>query len=444
MRFVPRRVLRRALGPFLLVVGLLVGLSSVATAQTGGPVIDILEIDGPIDRHVVRYVDGALATAAQEGAEVVVLQLDAPGGLGIDVEALVDRVVTSPVPVVAWVGPPGARASGAAALVAGRAHLLALSPGSTYGPVHAGDLADPPVGGAVTVILPAGVESLPAGVELPAGVALGEAVAVGETAAVRQGLVDLVAASLPDLLAELDGREVEVAGTVRELDVDPTAANVRFRNMGLLARILHTAASPGLAYLLIVGGAMAMFFELYQPGFGVAGVSGLIVFTLGAYGMWALPTNWFALAAVLAGMALLAMDLSLGRLGALTAGGSAAMAAGSWWLFPAAAGMRLSVWLIALAVVSALVYFVPVLTTVLRAQGNQARSSVEPLIGRLGVVRSMLNPEGHVFIDGALWRARAPEEAGRVKVGTPVRVTGLDDRLTLHVELAEADETQPA
>jgi membrane-bound serine protease (ClpP class) len=269
-------------------------------------------------------------------------------------------------------------------------------------------------------------------------------VVVGQTAAVEQGLVDVVAGSLSDVLLEVAGREVGIrapggATTPVVLDLDPATASVRFNNPGLLRRMLHTVATPSLAYLLVVAGALCMLFEVFQPGFGVAGATGLVLFGFGIYGFAMLPTSWIGVAVLLVGLALLAVDLAVAGLGFVTAAGAAAVGGGSWLLFAGSQHLSVPWWLLVLVTLAVVAFFVVVMTVVLRAQGNQALAGAENLVGRVGVVRSMLNPEGHVFIAGALWRARAPEQAGRVKSGTRVRVVRLDDTLTLEVEPVEAE-----
>ncbi len=225
--------------------------------------------------------------------------------------------------------------------------------------------------------------------------------------------------------------------------MDGSTANVRFNNLGLVRRVLHTVANPTLAYLLIVAGALAMLFEVFQPGFGVAGVSGLVLFGLGLYGLSVLPVNWLAFGLLLVGLALLAVDLAVAGLGAPTAGGTIALAVGSFLLFSGPELLRVSPWVIGPVVAFNVVFFVIVMTTVLRAQGNQAMAGAEGMIGKVGVVRSVLNPEGHVFVAGALWRARAPQDEGKVRTGERVRVLGVNDRLTLDVEVVDADDQAP-
>ncbi|MBA2528349.1 MAG: hypothetical protein H0V19_00035, partial [Euzebyales bacterium] len=288
----------------------------------------------------------------------------------------------------------------------------------------------------------------PDGARLPANLSRDAVRVLSERGLTDRRVADLAAASLPEVLAALDGRRAEVSapdGGTRTvtLAVDGSTANVRFNNLGLVRRVLHTVANPTLAYLLIVAGALAMLFEVFQPGFGVAGVSGLVLFGLGLYGLSVLPVNWLAFGLLLVGLALLAVDLAVAGLGAPTAGGTIALAVGSFLLFSGPELLRVSPWVIGPVVAFNVVFFVIVMTTVLRAQGNQAMAGAEGMIGKVGVVRSVLNPEGHVFVAGALWRARAPQDEGKVRTGERVRVLGVNDRLTLDVEVVDADDQAP-
>lgn len=473
MRPATRSVPRVRAAAILILSGLLLlALGGSASGQSTGTV-DVLEISGVIDQTLADYVTETLAELAEGGSEVLVIQIDTPGGLGTSMDAIVDAITTSPVPVAVWVGPAGAQAASAGLFIAYSAHVLALSPVTSMGAATPVDLGggdldqkarNAAVGdliglaelhgrsaefaraavedAAVVVALPptSPEDEVVAAADLPEGA--GDVRGLRPDEIVSTGIADFVAASLPEVLAELDGRRVTVRsedGTTAErtLQVDEQLANVRFHNLGLVRRVLHTVANPTLAYLLVIGGALAMLFELFQPGFGVAGVTGLVLFGLGFYGLSVLPVSWLAFGLIMVGLALLAVDLAVAGLGALTAGGTIALAVGSFLLFTGSPVLRVSPWLISAVVLANLLFFVVIMTTVLRAQSHQAMTGAEGLAGQLGVVRSMLNPEGHVFVAGALWRARAPEAEGRVTTGTKVRVLGLNDRLTLDVEVLD-------
>lgn len=464
------RALRCGIAGLLLVLGL---PAATALAQDAvGPKVDILQVSGPLDRTVMGYLDRALARAATDDVEIVVMQLDSPGALGLDLQALTRLVLQSDVPVAVWVGPAGARATGAAVQVALAADVLALAPGALLGGASPPDLAVRPTSqsrastaaelqrlaglrvrdqaqasafadGAAIVASDREPATLTPDARIPRVVDR-ERVTVSSAAALAEHrLADLIAADLTELLQALDGREITRAdGTTVILDVDPVTASVRFNNQGLWGRVLHAAVSPTLAYLLVVGGLVALLFEWFQPGFGVAGVSGLLTGALGAYGLAVLPTRWWALALLVAGLVLFAVDLALARLGAATAMGAVAVAAGSWWLYAGAPELGLAWWLIVVVVVACVVFFVFIMTTVLRAQGAVARASANRVVGQLGVVRSVLNPEGHVFVAGMLWRARVSGESATLPTGTTVRVVGLNEGETLDVRPAEASGAQ--
>lgn len=463
----------RRLGAALLLLGLaLAGLSTVAAAGEHGPRIDVLDVEGIIDPTVERYLRDGLAEAAEEGAAAVVLQLDSPGAMDVDVAGLAGDIAASEVPVVAYAGPGGAQLSGGALALWEAAHVRALAPATLVGPAEPLDLAEEARGavdgeadaavlaglgeahdreallaartrgGAVVVPAPAGVAELPEDARLPHGVQRADATVVDADELVEEGAAELAASSLPDALRAAG--EVEVArpdGTSTPVLADSSEARTRFNNMGVLAQTAHALATPALAYLLVVGGLLCLAFEWFQPGFGVAGVAGLGLLAAGSYGLWVLPTSWLGVALLVGGVALLSVDTAAGGFGAVTLGGAVAFAAGSWLTFVGAGPLAPAWWVLAAVVAFVLVFFIGILTSVLRAQGQQASTSAEALVGETAVVRSMLNPEGHVFVGGGLWRARAPEEAGRVKTGTPVQVVGLDDRLTLQVEpAAERDD----
>ncbi|CAN5797031.1 nodulation protein NfeD [soil metagenome] len=449
---------------------------NAAAAQNPEPKIDILQVSGALDGTVARYLDGALQTAADEGVEVVVIQLATPGSLGVASDRFVDAIVDSEVPVAVWTGPPGARVTGAGVDVALAADVLVMAPGAVLGAAVPSDLGSVASAAAradgatrldrlaqlrgrdtatvqrfatddaAVVAAPDGSATLSADAALPASVARANTEFLDEQGLVDAGVADLVAGGLPEVLQRLNGFEVTRAdGTTRQLTVDPVTATIRFNNQGLVGRLLHTVSTPTLAYLLIVGGIVALLFEWFQPGFGVAGMCGGVLAALGVYGLTVLPTQWWAFGLVVAGLVLLALDLAMAALGPVTAAGTLALAVGSWWLYRGPEAVQLDGWLISAVVIASVVFFVFIMTPVLRAQGVQTRASMDAVIGSTGIVRSMLNPQGHVFVGGVLWRAQAPDEAGQVRTGTAVRVTGAADELTLQVELVDdaAGAAQP-
>ena len=458
--------LHRFAGGLLLLLGLLTALATPATAQAPSSTVDVVEAVGVLDAPLSGYIIDAITRANEDGSAAVLIRLDSDGALGADVDAIVDTIEGSDVPVVVYVGTAGAKAVGAAARVAAASHVLAMAPATTYGVAHPEDLGDPdarPVediaadlvaladgrdraedflvaaaNGAAVIAVPAGESGAPIadGADLPAAADLDQVRTLDEQGLREAGIAEVVAPTIQQVLAALGGREVVTNAGPVTLDIDAVTANIRFINLNLGQRVLHTAASPVLAYLLLLAGALTLFFEIFQPGFGVAGFSAIGVTALGVYSVAVLPISplWAVIAAV--GMLLLAYDLAIAGLSWPSLLGTVLLGLGSirMWAIPELAPPT---WLLVVGTLSATAFFVLMMTSVLRAQGNQALLGAKQVEGKVGIVRSALGPEGHIFVGGALWRARAPQHTGKVRTGTKVRVLGLNDQLTLDVEVVD-------
>lgn len=393
--------------------------------------VSIVQLEGPIDGAFAGYLRRELREAAERGDAALVLRLDATGTIGTDAAELAAAVRDSPVPVTAWVGP-------ADAVVGGGVTALWLAAAKR---LVGTDAQIRPV----LPLRPGGDEdqSLPSSLgEVPAALR-----SAGDGLDARGVLGAKLAEFVPRRTTDTGGGRI-VDGTVNSLKdavVQSLPAGlgqrdvvIRFANPSLLQRVRHSlSTTPWLVYLLLVSGLGAIVFELFQRGFGPAGYSGVLLVALAAFGLVWLPVNPLALGLVLAGTGALALDVARGGLGPLTWGGTAALAVGSWWFIPTSDRGDLSVPIpvAILGVLGSWVFYVVVMTVVLRALRQQSPDVGLALVGRTGEVRSTLNPQGHVLVDGALWRARAIEWDGPVEAGTQVEVTGVDaDALMLDVQ----------
>lgn len=437
--------LRRALvvlAAALTVAGSLAAAGAAAGAggaQDAATRVDILPVSGNIDPPVMAGIREVLDRAADGGAALAVLQVDTPGALSVDVSEIVEVVRASEVPVAVYVGPGlvRAQAAGAGVFLLAAAGVGAVAPDATVGPAVPADVSASGDPGAERAELARLLRDLPQDLDAPAAADLLAGEAVDAERAVELGLAAVVADGLQPLLVDLDGIEIARAGGSTVLRLRPDELDVRLHSLGPLRRILHATAAPTLVYLALAVGLALLLFEAFQPGFGVAGVAALVLLAVAVYGVWVMPVSWWALLALVAGLLLLAVDVAVAGLGVPTAAGAAAFAVGSAFLY-VPEGLRLTPWLVGGTTAAALVFFVVVMTIVLRAQAGPDPEAVRALVGRSGVVRSILNPEGHVYIDDALWRARATG-GERVTVGTPVRVHGVDGPVVL-VEVATDGE----
>jgi membrane-bound serine protease (ClpP class) len=425
----------RRLSPFLAVLSLLVlwPRAAVAASPTS---VEVIKVEGAIDRPLLGYLNGRL-DAAEEAGAVVVLQIDTAGTLDENGVSFARRVAELGVPVVAWVGPAPARASGAGLLLMYASSLAGVSPGSQTGPLYPIDLAhaeDRPAALHDTIsgwIQARGKQTDIDWNDRPLTAA----------EARHRDIAQVAATSIPDLLDRIDGRTVRtpagpvvlqtrIATTQQEADEQGTV-DIRFENLGPINRVLHGVASPSMVYFLLVLALAAIAFESTQSGFGFAGFAGLGMLALGIYGLTVVPVSWIGLALLVGGIGLMVLDVHARRLGPLTVGGLLAFAVGSVLAWRGMAPpLRISPWLIGSSVVASALYYGFALTVAIQSR-DRIVNAQRGLIGLVGEARGTLAPDGPVYVKGAMWRGRSTGD--EIASGTAVRVRGVDG-LVLRVE----------
>jgi membrane-bound serine protease (ClpP class) len=435
-------VKKLALGCFAA-AALILGTSHHATAQ-GEHVVEVVDLRGVIDPTLAAYLEARIQGAVQDGSDVVVVELDTPGGLDVSMRDMVRQIVRSEVPVVVWVGPPGARAASAGVFLVYASHVAAMAPGTNIGAAHPVDLGNETVERKVVedaaALLRSLAEQRGRDVEF-ADQAVRQSISLTEGEAFQRGVIDLdprSTASLTALLGELDGRTVETVAGPRTLVTAGPEVTIRFHEPGLLTRVLHAITDPTIAYLLLVLGFWAIVFELSQPGIGVAGVAGAVALIMSFYALAVLPVNVAGLLLILLGLVFFAIDVLTAGLGVWTAGGALGLLAGSILLFGGVApAIDLSPWVIGVVVAASVLFFGFAMTVALRGRKRAAVTGSEGMIGLGGEARSDLSPEGQAWVKGALWRARALN--GPITKGSRVRVRRVDG-LLLIVQAEEKKE----
>ena len=414
--------------------------SPAAGGEDAVSIVEVIPVEGAIDRPLLGYLSGKLEAAEAEGATVV-LQLDTSGTLGQDAVALAQRVADLEVPVIAWVGPVPAKASGAGLLLMYASSLAAVQPGAQVGPLMPLDLGHP------QAVYPGLQERIHGWVRDRAKNSRTDwedrALTGGE--ALGLGIIQASAASITELLNTVDGRTVftpagpvslrtRVATTQEE--AREGTIELRFNGLGPVKRVEHGVSTPSMIYFLLVLGLAAVAFETTQPGFGFAGFSGAGMLLLAAYGMTVVPVSWPGLLLLIGGVGAMVLDVRLRRLGPLTILGLLAFLAGSVLAWRGvAADLRISPWLIGGAFVASLLYYGFGLTVALQSR-DRIVSTQRGLIGLVGEARGRLAPEGPVYVKGTMWRGRSA--AGEIAQGTAVRVRGVDG-LVLRVEAEPSD-----
>jgi membrane-bound serine protease (ClpP class) len=361
-----------------------------AGAQPRGHV-DVIEVSGLVDRVVVDFVTDAIADAERGGVEALVMQLDSSGVITDDArfDRLLASITESDVPVVVWVGPSGAKAKGESARLVHAAAVRGIAPGSR-------------------------IENGPPDV--------------------------LQAPTLGDFIVDLDGRTAgshtfETSEVVREPGQDPRrrpTVDVRFEKLGLMPRLLHTAASPSVAYVLFVIALALIVFELYTAGVGVAAVVGAGALVLAGFGLAELPARPWAVALLALGVFGFAVDVQAGAPRAWTGIGTVALAVGTARLYH---GYSPSLLVRAFVVGGTALFMVAGMPSMVRARFSTPTIGRESMVGEVGQALADVAPEGTVEVRGAPWRART-NRATPITTGESVRVVAIDG-LLLEVEPEE-------
>jgi membrane-bound serine protease (ClpP class) len=428
---------RRAFSLVVAVVGCLAPAGPAASAAAAPPTtrVHVIEVQGPIDRPLLAFVEERLAEAERAGA-VIVLQLDTPGALGRDGVALAERVANLEVPVLTWVGPAPAKASGAGLLLMLASSVAGVAPGSQTGPLLPVDVLHPDQG---ISGLSHEVDRLltDRGREADVGAATG---ALTAQQALDAEIARLAAPSVPILLDRVDGMTVETPSGPEVLrtrlartpgQAEERTVAIRFEEPGVITRVLHAVSTPSMVYVLLSLGLAALAFELTQPGFGFAGFSGIGLVALAIYGISVATPWWPGFVLLLLGVGLLVLDVRLRSLTWPTWFGLLAFAAGSvlaWGNVDRS--IRVSPWLIGGALVASFLYYGFGLTVALQSR-DRIVGAQRGLIGLVGEARGRLAPDGPVFVKGALWRGRSIGDP--IEAGAAVRVRGVDG-LVLRVE----------
>lgn len=396
-------------------------------AQSGGGVL-VLSLDGPLTPAFKLYLERGLPLAERDEAALVILQLRTPGGeIGL-MNDMVDMIRNSPVPVVVFVAPRGSNAWSAGTVITLAGHASAMAPETSIG-------AASPVGGQGedlgSALESKAKEALKAKVRVLAARRSPEAVAFAESTidaakaataeeAYEVGLVDFLADDVPDLLQQLEGFSVEVAGGARTLHTrDLTMTELP---MNLLETVLNLLNNPNIVSLLLSLGGLLIWVEVSQPGGWVAGFLGVVCLAFALYGLSVLPVNWFGIVFILIAFVLFVMDVFATSHGALTVAAAASFIVGALVLFNSSATPDYFRVNVPLVVVTSLVMAgvsLLLLTIGLRAQRRPVAVGAETLVGQVGEARS----PNSVQVAGELWSAEGMD--GALEAGEKIEVAAV-------------------
>ncbi len=420
--------------------GAALALILIAVAGPGAAAhINVVTISGSINPASSDYLQKAIALSQSDGAEAILILLDTPGGLLSSTKDIIQAILNAEVPVVVYVSPQGAWAASAGTFITLAGHIAAMSPGTSIGaasPISVGgsggerdeenkrrDVAAEKAEKFTTAFMRSIAKERNRNVEW-AMKSVREADAIAQDEALELGVIDLVATDRADLLRQIDGWEVVVAGEPRTLaTVD---IEIRVIEMAPLTRLFNFLASPDLAVLLVMAGLLGLYIEFNQPGMIIPGVVGGVCLILAAIAFQILPFSWVGLMLMMLGAGLLIAEVFVTSYGLLFTGGVICFLLGGSMLFdlPEVSDLNVSFWSVLVPVTVAFSLFAGVVVfAVGRSMGREQTVGVSELLGLVGRAQTALAPEGRVFIRGEYWSALADEE---ISAGEAVQVAAVD------------------
>jgi len=402
-----------------------------------------LKIDGIVHPVTAEVVRSALGQASREKADAVLLTLSTPGGLMDSTREIVEEILHSPVAVIVWVGPSGARAASAGFFLLESGDVAVMAPGTNTGASHpvsfSGEAMEPvmkqKVENDAAALLRSIVERRGRNIAA-AEKAVRESVSYTDREALDNHLIDTIAPDPAALLRQLEGREIErFDGRTQTLHFH--RGEIVPYQLSLRERVLSAVADPNIALLLLVLGALGIYAEFSAPGLIAPGVIGSVLALLGLTALALFPIDWLGAALILLGLTFFALEAKFGTHGVLTAGGAVAMLLGSVMLIDTNVPELRIRWTTALAVTLPFALITSFLLSIaLRARRNKVVTGTEGMLGQTGVTVGELNPSGTVMFHGEYWNAQA---LGRVSAAEEVTIVGIDG-LTLRVEASAERE----
>ena len=439
----------------LALLALLLGWSArptaaapVAQSDDQPPNVVVLTFSGAVTPVLQSYLADGIRQAQSDNAAAVILRLDTPGGSVEVTKTIIQQMLASPVPIIVYVAPSGARAGSAGTFLTLAAHLAVMAPGTSIGaasPVDAsGSEIDPTLAAKITNILSADIENLAErrGERATdwAIAAVQEAAAATAQQALDLGVVDFIAVDVPDLLDQAHGRTVRVLN--RDISLRTAAAIITTLEMSPVQRALSILADPSIATILLSLGVLGLFIEIRTPGFGIPGILGAVSLLMGLYALGQLDANLAGLALITVALALFVAEAFTPTFGALALGGIAAFVLGGALLFDDP-GVPVP-WPTLITLAAGLGLFVVWAGyKALAAQRNPVLTGSEGLIGRTAIARSAFSAgqTGSVFIQGEWWNATLRH--GAVAAGQPVRVVARNGFLLTVEPLPPPDSAPP-
>ena len=446
------RLLLLSLFAILFIAGLAgTVIADVQTQPRGGHAV-VINVDGIINDVKTRYIERTIALAQEEQAELVIMELDTPGGLLSSTRSIVELLLDSPVPVAVYVSPKGARAGSAGTFLTAAGHFAVMAPGANIGaatPVSAtGEDLEDTLASKIENDAAALIRSIAqerGRNEEALERTVREAASFSSLEALELDIIDFIAEDMEDLLAQLDGRSVQVAGEDQERVLATEGLDIRRVDKNLLEGFLEFISDPNVSFILLTLGGLGIVVELFNPGLIVPGVVGVICLILAFLALGNLPVNWAASAFIILAVVLAVVETQVTGFGVLGVGAMVSLVLGGLLLFnqfgdvsPTVPEVSVSRWLLAgsASVLGAGVGYVA--WEIYLSRRRTRRSERPSMIGQGGRVTGEMAPRGVVQVGSESWTADS-QDGNVINVGEWVTVVGVDGLILTVARPANAD-----
>jgi membrane-bound serine protease (ClpP class) len=407
--------------------------------QEKAPVF-LAEVEGIINPATAKFIIESIDQAVKQGGQCLIIELDTPGGLMDSMRNIVKKILSSPIPIIVYVGPSGARAASAGVFITMAAHIAVMAPGTHIGAAHpvtlgaegkeSKTMSEKIVNDTVSYIKTI-AKTRGRNVDW-AEKAVRKSVSITDEEALKLNVIDLISPDIQSLLTKIDGRVVKFDGVTRTLltkGVQPRSIQMSWRY-----RLLDIISNPTIAYILLMLGIYGIFFELSNPGAILPGVVGGIFLILAFYALQMLPINFAGLALILFGLVLFIAEIKVVSHGLLSVGGVISLFLGSLMLVENPSEyMRISLSVIIPAVLVSAAFFTFAVTKAIKARLTKPTTGIEGLIGEIGMASMTIAPEGKVSVHGEFWNAISDQ---KIEEGERIQVIGASN-LKLKVKKME-------
>jgi membrane-bound serine protease (ClpP class) len=399
-----------------------------------------ITIDAPIHPVTSEYIQNAIDKAERENVHLVIMVLNTPGGLDSSMREIIERILSSEVPIAAYISPNGARAASAGFFISVACDLFVMAPGTNTGAAHpvgvsiTGQQMDETMSDKVTNDAVSFIKSIAEkrgrNTKMSED-AVRKSASYTETEALEGKLIDLIAQDVSDIVDHFDAK------TIKRFDGEDQLLDLRGEQvielpMSARQKFLLTISNPNLAYILLMLGLLGLYFEFSNPGAILPGVLGGISLLLAIFSFQILPINYVGLILILLAIGLFILEIKVQSYGILSVGGIIAMVIGSIMLIDAPIPeLRPSLKFIIPVAIGLSLIFLFLIFIAVRALANRVYTGKEGLVGEIGVAQTDLSPKGKVFVHGELWNAEADQEISKGEDVKVVEVmTGLKIKVT--------------